>query len=88
MSTAAAAEGPAVRFAKDHLKAFVERVEKLEEEKKAIGDDIRDVYAEAKANGYDSKIMRMIVRLRKMETHTRQEQDAVLETYRAALGLE
>ena len=59
----------------------------LEEEKKGISDDVRDVYAEAKANGYDPKIMRMIVRLRKMETHTRQEQDAVLETYRQALGL-
>ena len=87
MSTAAAEERPAGRFAKDHLKAFVERVEKLEEEKKAIGDDIRDVYAEAKANGYDPKIMRMVVRLRRMETHTRQEQDALLETYRQALGL-
>ena len=77
----------AARVAKDHLKAFVERIERLEEEKKALADDIRDVYAEAKANGYDSKIMRMIVRLRKMETHTRQEQDALLETYRTALGL-
>ena len=80
-------EEPATRFAKDQLKAFIERIERLEEEKKAIADDIRDVYAEAKANGYDSKIMRMIVRLRKMESHTRQEQDALLETYRQALGL-
>ena len=88
MATAAARqEESTTRFAKDHLKAFVERVERLEEEKKTIADDIRDVYAEAKANGYDPKIMRMIVRLRKMETHTRQEQDAVLETYRQALGL-
>ena len=55
MATAAAAEQPAGRFAKDHLKAFVERVERLEEEKKAIGDDIRDVYAEAKASGFDVK---------------------------------
>ena len=75
------------RVAKEHLRAFVERIERLEEEKKALTDDVRDVYAEAKANGYDSKIMRMIVRLRKMETHTRQEQDALLETYRQALGL-
>ena len=89
MATAAAVkdEAAAHRFAKDHLKAFVERVERLEEEKKALSDDIRDVYAEAKANGYDTKTMRAIVRLRKMETHTRQEQDAVLETYRQALGL-
>ena len=86
-TAAANQEKPATRFAKDQLKAFVERIERLEEEKKATSDDIRDVYAEAKANGYDPKIMRMIVRLRKMETHTRQEQDAVLETYRAALGL-
>jgi uncharacterized protein (UPF0335 family) len=73
--------------AADQLRLFIERIERLEEEKKGIADDIRDVYAEAKANGYDSKIMRMIVRLRKMETHTRQEQDALLETYRHALGL-
>lgn len=69
------------------LRQFIERIERLEEEKKGVSDDIRDVYSEAKANGYDTKIMRMIVRLRKMETHTRQEQDAILETYRQALGL-
>ena len=76
-----------ITVAADQLRLFIERIERLEEEKKGIADDIRDVYAEAKANGYDSKIMRMIVRLRKMETHTRQEQDALLETYRSALGL-
>jgi uncharacterized protein (UPF0335 family) len=74
--------------AADQLRLFIERVERLEEEKKGIADDIRDVYAEAKATGYDPRIMRMVVRLRKMETHTRQEQDAILETYRSALGLE
>src|ERR1700745_1525636 len=74
--------------AADQLRLFIERIERLEEEKKGIADDVRDVYAEAKANGYDPRIMRMVVRLRKMETQTRQEQDAVLETYRAALGLE
>ena len=73
--------------AADQLRLFIERIERLEEEKKGIADDIRDVYSEAKANGYDTKTMRMIVRLRKMETHTRQEQDALLETYRQALGL-
>ncbi len=73
--------------AADQLRLFIERVERLEEEKKGISDDIRDVYAEAKANGYDPKIMRMIVRLRRMESHARQEQDAILETYRSALGL-
>ena len=75
------------KFAKDHLKTFVERIERLEEEKKAIADDVRDVYSEAKANGYDTKTMRAVVRLRKLEAHTRQEMDALLETYRSALGL-
>jgi uncharacterized protein (UPF0335 family) len=56
--------------AADQLRLFIERIERLEEEKKGIADDIRDVYAEAKANGYDPKIMRLMVRLRKMETHT------------------
>ncbi len=74
--------------AADKLSQFIERVERLEEEKKAIADDIRDVYAEAKAQGYDPKIMRQIVRLRKMQPHDRQEMEAVLETYKAALGLE
>lgn len=73
--------------ATDQLRLFIERIERLEEEKKAIADDIRDVYSEAKANGYDTRTMRMIVRLRKMESHTRQEQDALLDTYRVALGL-
>ena len=73
--------------AADQLRLFIERIERLEEEKRALVDDIRDVYAEAKANGYDSKIMRQIVRLRRLETHTRQEMDALLETYRTALGL-
>ena len=80
-------ESPTTRFAKDQLKAFIERIEKLEEEKKAIADDVKDVYGEAKARGYDTKTMRAIVRLRKMETHDRQEADALLETYKAALGL-
>src|SRR5439155_260997 len=87
MATAAAVEGPAARFAKDHLKAFVERVERLEEEKKAIADDIRDVYAEAKANGFDVKALRTIVRLRKQDADERREQEAILETYLYALGL-
>ena len=89
MSTAAAAEDnqTAHRFAKDRLKAFVERVEKLEEEKKAISDDVRDVYAEAKANGYDIKALRTVVKLRKMDINERKEQEAVLETYMHALGM-
>lgn len=71
----------------DRLRLLIERVERLEEEKKGIADDIRDVYAEAKAVGYDTKIMRQIVRLRKMKPDDRAEMDMVLETYRAALGL-
>ena len=71
----------------DHLRLFIERVERLEEEKKGIADDIRDVYLESKSQGYDPKIMRQIVRLRKMETHDRQEMEAQLECYKAALGL-
>jgi uncharacterized protein (UPF0335 family) len=75
------------RFAKDQLKAFVERVERLEEEKKAIADDIRDVYAEAKVNGFDVKSLRMVVRLRKQDVNERREQEAILETYLHALGM-
>ena len=75
-------------IAADQLRLFIERIERLEEEKKGIADDIKDVYAESKSNGYDTKTMRAIVRLRKMETHARQEADALLETYRSALGLE
>jgi len=73
--------------AADQLRLFIERIERLEEEKKGIADDIRDVYSEAKSNGYDVKIMRQIVRLRKMETHDRQEMEAILDTYRKALNL-
>jgi uncharacterized protein (UPF0335 family) len=89
MATAAAVkdEQTAHRFAKDQLKAFVERVEKLEEEKKAISDDIRDVYAEAKGNGFDVKALRVVVRLRKQDVNERKEQEAILETYLHALGM-
>jgi len=74
--------------AADQLRLFIERIERLEEEKKGIADDVRDVYAEAKAQGYDAKTMRRIVRLRRMEKNARQEADALEETYRAALGLD
>ena len=89
MATAAAVqdEAAAHRFAKDHLKAFVERIERLEEEKKAIADDIRDVYGEAKANGFDVKALRTIVRLRKQDADERREQETILETYMHALGM-
>jgi len=75
------------RFAKDQLKSFVERIERLEEEKKATQDDIRDVYAEAKGNGYDVKALRKVVALRKQDPDQRQEEQAVLETYLHALGM-
>lgn len=74
--------------AADQLRLFVERIERLREERKSLGDDICDAFAEAKANGYDPKVMKEILRLRAMEIHTRQEWDAILETYRQALGLE
>ena len=73
--------------AADQLRLFIERIERLEEEKKGIADDVKDVYAEAKANGYDTKTMRKVVALRKLEKHARDEADALLETYRNALGL-
>ena len=89
METAAAvAEQPAMKFGKEQLKAFIERVERLEEEKKAIADDIRDVYAEAKGSGFDVKALRAIVRLRKQDTDERREQQAILETYMHALGMD
>ena len=70
-----------------HLRAFIERIERLEEEKKALSDDIRDVYAEAKGNGFDVKALRVVVRLRKQDINERKEQEAILETYLHALGM-
>ena len=72
----------------DRLRLLIERIERLEEEKKGIADDIRDVYSEGKAVGYDTKLMRQIYRLRKMAPDDRAEMEAVLETYKAALGME
>jgi len=88
-ATAATAvkEAPATRFAKDQLRTIIERVERLEEEKKAIANDIRDVYAEAKGNGYDVKALRTVVRLRKQDKQEREEQEAILDTYLQALGM-
>ena len=71
----------------DRLRLLIERVERLEEEKKGIADDIKDVYGEAKAVGYDAKIMRQIVRLRKMKPDDRAEMETILDLYKAALGL-
>ncbi|MCR6735734.1 MAG: DUF2312 domain-containing protein [Afipia sp.] len=74
-------------FAKGQLKAIIERIEKLEEEKKAISDDIKDVYGEAKGNGFDVKALRTIIRMRKQDADERQEQETILETYMQALGM-
>ncbi len=71
----------------EQLRLFIERIETLEEEKKGIADDIKDVYAEAKGTGFDTKTMKAIVRLRKMEANARAEAEALLETYKTALGL-
>jgi uncharacterized protein (UPF0335 family) len=71
----------------DRLKSFIERIEKLEEERKAIGDDVRDVYSEAKGVGYDVKTMRKIVSIRKMDASDRAEQETLLDTYMHALGM-
>ena len=71
----------------DRLRLLIERIERLEEEKKGIADDIRDVYLESKSQGYDPKIMRQIVRLRKMPVHDRKEMEAILDVYKSALGI-
>jgi uncharacterized protein (UPF0335 family) len=75
-------------IAADVLRSFIERIEHLEEEKKNIADDIKDVYSEAKGTGFEPKIIRQVVRLRKMETADRQEQEALLDLYSHAVGLE
>jgi uncharacterized protein (UPF0335 family) len=72
----------------DQLRLLIERVERLEEEKKGVSEDIRDVYSEAKAFGFDAKIMREIIRLRKMTKDDRAEMEAILETYKKALGMD
>ena len=90
MATSAAVkedEAPATKFAKDQLKAIIERIERLEEEKKAISEDIKDVYAESKGNGFDVKALRTIIRMRKQDPNERQEEESILETYMSALGM-
>jgi uncharacterized protein (UPF0335 family) len=74
-------------FAKDQLRSLIERVERLEEERTALSADIREVYAEAKGNGFDTKILRQVVRLRKLDRADRQEQEAMLDLYLGALGM-
>src|SRR5215510_12957068 len=75
-------------IAADRLRSFIERIERLEEEKAGLTADIREVYAEAKGTGFDSKVMRQIVRLRKMDSADRQEQEALLDVYKKAIGLD
>jgi len=74
-------------FAAGQLKALVERIERLEEEKAALAADIREVYAEAKGHGFDAKIIRQVVRIRRLDKADRQEQEAVLDLYLSALGM-
>ncbi len=74
-------------IAADQLRSFIERIERLEEEKKTIADDIKEVFAEAKGYGYDVKTLRQVLKIRKMEEHDRAEQEALLDTYLAALGM-
>lgn len=74
-------------FAKEQLKSFIERVERLEEEKKAIADDIKDVFAEAKANGFDVKALRAILKIRKEDVDERREHEAIVDLYLQALGI-
>jgi uncharacterized protein (UPF0335 family) len=74
-------------IAKDQLRTIVERIERLEEEKKTIADDIKDVYSEAKANGFDTKAIRTVITLRKQDADERKEQEAILDTYLQALGM-
>ena len=71
----------------DQLRAFVERIERLEEEKKVIGDDIKEVYAEAKGTGFDAKILRKLISLRKKQPQEREEEEAILDLYMQALGM-
>ncbi|CDO37251.1 DUF2312 domain-containing protein [Novosphingobium sp. KN65.2] len=80
--------GESRRPVDDRLRLLIERIERLEEEKKGLSDDIRDVYCEAKAVGYDVKTMRQIVRLRKMRPDDRREMDMILDTYKSALGID
>ncbi|MFB9952490.1 DUF2312 domain-containing protein [Rhizobium puerariae] len=70
------------------LRQFIERIERLEEEKASISDDIKDVYGEAKGRGYDTKAMKTIIRLRKKDANERLEEESILQTYMAALGME
>ncbi len=86
-STAALAPRAAGGIAAERLRSLVERIERLEEERKALGADIRDVYAEAKSAGFDVKVMRQLIRLRRQEPASVEEQETLLDVYRRALGM-
>lgn len=77
-----------MEVARDQLRAFVERIERLEEEKKTVADDIKDVYGEAKGMGFDTKILKKVIALRKKDDQERTEEEMVLETYLIALGMQ
>jgi uncharacterized protein (UPF0335 family) len=81
------AENTKTSFAQGQLKAIVERIERLEEEKKTIAGDIKEVYAEAKGNGFDIKILRKVISMRKKDANERQEEEALIDVYMAALGM-
>ncbi|WP_461320383.1 DUF2312 domain-containing protein [Bradyrhizobium elkanii] len=87
MTKKPAAETRATTIAKDQLKSIIERVERLTEEKKTISDDIRDVFAEAKGNGFDVKALRAIIRIRQQDPIDREADEAILEAYMQALGM-
>ncbi|MEY9436586.1 DUF2312 domain-containing protein [Bradyrhizobium elkanii] len=87
MNRKPAAETRATTIAKDQLKSIIERVERLTEEKKTISDDIRDVFAEAKGNGFDVKALRAIIKIRQQDPIDREADEAILETYMQALGM-
>lgn len=87
MATTASEQDQDVQATDNQLRLFFERIERLEEEKKGIADDVKDTFAEAKAMGYDAKIMRQVLRLRKMNPQERQEMEMLVDTYKAAIGL-
>jgi uncharacterized protein (UPF0335 family) len=87
MSEPSIGHNSVTKVAADQIRAIIERIERQEEEKKTISDDIRDIYAEAKGNGYDVKALRTIVRMRKMDANERQEQETILDLYKQALGM-
>jgi len=87
MASTAPEQDQDVQATDNQLRLFFERIERLEEEKKGIADDVKDTFAEAKAMGYDAKIMRQVLRLRKMNPQVRQEMEMLVDTYKAAIGL-